>query len=758
MDFAKRAVGVIKKYNDFKNGEEISLHDLIIDICNLFDAAVDAPLQPGDYHFLRFIASEIGVPQYYDLLLERKRETDVTYQLSDLLAAIQDSALFVDDESMLHRYQKDAYDCFSVGKQNRIFLSAPTSFGKTYLVYKIIKKMSYDNIVLIFPTIALLGENYLKLLDYKKKSDFWSQYNIHTLSDEDETTGKNIWIYTPERFMSYIDKHKSQRFDFIFIDEIYKIDNQYIIDVETIGENERDVSFRVALFDSCLRARDILLSGPYISFPKATSNRSLQLFLDDNDFTVLNYNDIEIVHKLYLSVDDKREYQFDRLDFTIKSKEKNKKLLTIINAIHDESLDALDNGTIVYCSRKVDTERIAKFLIQNLKPKENLSEQLSIFIDHLVHTFGADWVVIKALRYGIGIHHGLVPKYIQREIIRLFNDGAISVLISTTTITEGINTTAKNMVVMDNSKGDKALKRFDAQNIAGRAGRFSSHFSGRVITVDNDFLKTLFEEEECLKHKGYDVGSKKTDVDLDISKNDYLSDEDKRRKAEIAKIVRNSELPEEIINSFKTVSKIDKVNLYKKIKQLSEAGRFLIEQFCKQISYGSFYWDGFDLICNTIAEFVKESDLERLMTQPTKSGQHVLLTPKVYYYLQDGLMGAINNEKEYYQKKTDTAIRDASKMVFNMFRYQLSKYLGVFDLLYRYDVSQRNGKNIDEIPGVGGLIQRLEYGSTIEKAKKANDYGVPYSIVKYYETNDPRIIGGFDKYESVVFNRIKDVL
>ena len=86
--------------------------------------------------------------------------------------------------------------------------------------------------------------------------------------------------------MSYIDKHKMQRFDFIFIDEIYKIDNQYIIDVETIGENERDISFRVALFDTCLRARDILLSGPYISFPKATSNRSLQFFLDDNGFSV----------------------------------------------------------------------------------------------------------------------------------------------------------------------------------------------------------------------------------------------------------------------------------------------------------------------------------------------------------------------------------------------------------------------------------------------------------------------------------------
>lgn len=757
MDFAQQATYVIKRYNAYRNGKEVFLHDLIIDVCNLFDIAMDTQLKSSDYQFLRFIAAEIGVPQYLDLLLKRKGSQETTYHLSDLLSAIQDATLFVDQESMLHRYQKEVYDSFSVSRRNRVFLSAPTSFGKTYLVYKIIQKMSYDNIVLIFPTIALLGENYLNLLELKKRQPFWSQYNIHTLSEEDKADGKNIWIYTPERFMSYIDKHKMKQFDFIFIDEIYKIDNQYIIDVETMGENERDLSFRVALFDACLRAKDIFLSGPYISFPKPTSNQSLQLFLDDNDFSVLNFNNIEIVNKIYLAVDEKKEYRFDKLDFNIKSSVKNKKLLTIIDTILEESKENIDKGSIIYCSRKVETESVAKYLINNLPLKANISDDLSIFIEHLTETFGSDWVVVKSLKCGIGIHHGLVPKYIQREIIRLFNAGAINILVSTTTITEGINTTAKNMIVMTNSKGDKILKQFDAQNIAGRAGRFNSHFSGRVITIDNDFLKTLFEEEVCLKHKGYDIESRKTDVDLDISRSDYLSDDDKQRKKEIFEIVQHSGLPDEIINSFKTVSKIDKVNIYYKIIQMSSEERRVIDQFCKRISYGNFYWDGFDLICRILVEFVKESDLRILMTQITKSG-HILLTPKVYYYLQDGFIGAINNEKEHYQKKTDTAIRDASKMIFNMFRYQLSKYLGVFDLLYRYELAKQCGQDIDTILGISGLIQRLEYGSIIEKAQKANDYGVPYAIVKYYETNDTRIIEKFDKYESLVFNRIKDVL
>lgn len=121
-------------------------------------------------------------------------------------------------------------------------------------------------------------------------------------------------------------------------------------------------------------------------------------------------------------------------------------------------------------------------------------------------------------------------------------------------------------------------------------------------------------------------------------------------------------------------------------------------------------------------------------------------------------MGVIENEKTYYKKSTDSAVREAAKIIFNTFRYQLAKYLGIFDLLYRYCISKEKGINIDDAIGLSILIQLLEYGSLVDKAKKVNDYGVPYSIVKYYETEDPRIVNGFDAYEIKVFKQIKDIL
>ena len=87
--------------------------------------------------------------------------------------------------------------------------------------------------------------------------------------------------------------------------------------------------------------------------------------------------------------------------------------------------------------------------------------------------------------------------------------------------TEGVNTSAKNLIVLHSKKGDKELKKFDAKNIAGRAGRFLYHYSGRVIVLQNDFMKAIESEPEGIKHKNYDLQAPKDEIDLFYSKDDF---------------------------------------------------------------------------------------------------------------------------------------------------------------------------------------------------------------------------------------------
>ena len=169
--------------------------------------------------------------------------------------------------------------------------------------------MNYNNVVLIFPTVALLSENLEKLTSNKNYSFFSSEYSIHTLSEVHQFGKRNIFIYTPERFLSYIERHENSiEFDFAFVDEIYKIDNEYKIDQE-IKEDERDVAYRLAVFYTLKKNADVLLAGPYIDFSKPGTvgyNASFDTFLVQNKITLIDYNNYEIVNKSFINIVNKQ--------------------------------------------------------------------------------------------------------------------------------------------------------------------------------------------------------------------------------------------------------------------------------------------------------------------------------------------------------------------------------------------------------------------------------------------------------------------
>ena len=72
-------------------------------------------------------------------------------------------------------------------------------------------------------------------------------------------------LFYTTRYLSFLDNN-NKYFEFTFIDEIYKIDNDFIIDNDTPEENERDTAYRLSLEYACRNSGDMLLVGPYIQF------------------------------------------------------------------------------------------------------------------------------------------------------------------------------------------------------------------------------------------------------------------------------------------------------------------------------------------------------------------------------------------------------------------------------------------------------------------------------------------------------------
>lgn len=761
MDKIKEATSVIIGINQYRNGE-IKDYDLIKTVCSYFDKIKDEDVTESDKRFLKYISNAVGVPHFFDLLAKFNQDTTIeNFDLNTLSALIYESTLNLTETNKVHKYQKQILEKFSPDKLNRYFLSASTSFGKTHIVFDIIRKMEYQNVVLIFPTVALLSENLERLTATENYKYFLDTYSIHTLS-EVELSDKNLFIYTPERFLSFMEKGTNRiDFNFAFIDEVYKMDNEYIID-EEVRENERDVAYRLAVFESLKPNVDALLAGPYIDFSKQSDqnyNGSFDRFLSDYQIELLDYNNYEIVNKSYNDIQSGREHTIDEelnLSFESSSGNKTKRLIQTV-----QSIISIEQNTIVYCYSTAKVESYAKKLIESEILTTHDNSQYSDFISHVTENFNSAWTLIEALKKGIGIHHGLVPKYLQKEIVSLFNKKHLKVLISTTTITEGVNTSAKNLIVLHSKKGEKELKKFDAKNIAGRAGRFMHHYSGRVITLDRNFMTAINAIAEGIKHKNYDLEAPKDEIDLFYTKDEFLKPADRQRVQNINAMQSERDIPDFVFSLYKVVSRLHKIEIYDRIQTLSDAELTLIKALIKQIIIRTrIDRDGFQVVLKILEPIILNQNLKFLIETKDRNGRYSILTHLVQNYLEEGFMGSVRYKMEEREMGVDQAIRETSKFVYNTLKYQVVKYLGVFNVMYKLSQSKKTGERFEDVSGIDRLLTKLEYNALTPSGRIASDYGVPSSIVDYYESSDNAagIKAQFDTYENSIFEKVEKII
>lgn len=723
---------VLVKLNKYRQtGSNLPM--LIHSACNLFDFLKNEELSEADIQFLFFVANVIGIPQYYSMLHDRfQQNTDIPDLTLDTLSNACKTAELTINNRVLHKFQKKILDLYQKDQINKYFLSASTSFGKTYLMYEIIKKKQYKNILLIFPTIALLSENYEKIISDPELQ----KYNVHTLSqDADMSNEYNIFIFTPERYLSFIEINGKQNMDFVFVDEVYKLDNDFIMDEEQ-QENERDTAYRLALFFSNLKSDiDVFLCGPYIDIIQESS---FAKFLEDNDIKTLNYNDIELVNKNELFYNDPKEA----------------KLLEQLRQILSHT-----ENTLVYCKDPGWAEIYAKRILNSdvLKPIQ-FTEDFKLFIEHLEKTYNPDWTLIKSLKNGMAFHHGLVPKYIQKEIINFFNFGIIKVLLSTTTITEGVNTSAKNMIILQPKKGSKPLKKFDAQNISGRAGRFLEHYSGNVIVLDKE-IKNILEDpsQNVLRHKNYELDTPKDPRDIFNVEEKYLNKSDLELKQKTISLIELYSFPPYVVERSKIFNIFEKATIYKALKTLSAEEITKITNFMKSLQQNLYIEiEGFEIIVRILRELnVKDGQLDYFLGLYTKTQ-----TSRLYYalntYLREGFNGMFAFYFDPEKGDVDTAMRQTSRTVFNTFKYGLVKYLSLFDLMYKHFINFEKGIPFDQINGLDSLIFKLEYNAQTPKGLIASDYGAPNNVIKYFD--DKIKISDLDAYEMTFVDKIEKLV
>ena len=108
----------------------------------------------------------------------------------------------------------------------------------------------------------------------------------------------------------------------------------------------------------------------------------------------------------------------------------------------------------------------------------DISKNLKSIIDFLRTNVHQQYSLADCLEFGVGFHHGKMQQFIRFIVEQAFIKEEITQLCCTSTLLEGVNLPAKNIVLFE-----PKLKKFDIKNLAGRAGRLKKRILWKCISV-----------------------------------------------------------------------------------------------------------------------------------------------------------------------------------------------------------------------------------------------------------------------------------
>lgn len=352
----------------------------------------------------------------------------------------------------LHADQKRVSDLLFAGRN--VVLSAPTSYGKSLLIEEIVASHKYHNIVIIQPTLALLDETRIKMLKYSEEYRL-----IVRTTQEYDKQGDNIFLLTAERVVEYED---FPTIDFLIIDEFYKI---------SYARNDERVDI---LNNAFMRIYynyhpQFYFLGPNIMTISPDFQRDFNV-----EFLVTDYSLVDSIESRGSEPDDTPPERMEKMFRLLASRPEGEQ-------------------TLVYCSSPEKARNLALFYYEYLEGKNVKPRYKDLpLIEWIKKEISEKWTLSKELAYGIAIHDAAMPKHLGASIIRYFNNHKLDVIFCTPTIIEGVNTSAKNVIIYSDRKGLIKLDFFDYSNIKGRAGRLMEHYVGKVYTfIDEPPQKDL---------------------------------------------------------------------------------------------------------------------------------------------------------------------------------------------------------------------------------------------------------------------------
>ena len=761
MKYLYELVDLLNQYDGSNREMENRIRDLV---CYISDSS--EYMQIDLYRSIVFEAAQKLRMFGYIKGINRIAQDEFFYDnLNDIKhSAIQNyykSKVF--SNNLLDKRQKEVIDKFMSLDQKRILVSAPTSFGKTFLLREIIflNRERYRNILLLFPTIALLNENTesVNQLIQELKLEYKIINNVYSGIEDTE---KHIFILTPERALKLLADNANLSIDFFFFDEVYKIDEDFDRNEDSNEkEGEEDVkqdngnrakAFRIVLYLLAKSVKEYYLAGPYLNLNQV--KKGMQIFLKDNNITPIQM-EFEPTSRIEIDAWKMNGIEYHPVLGEIKKQlyahagpSTKEKVQGIVKYLQENRL----GQAIFYCSTPSNSMKYTRDIIEAFSEEKEKKIPYD-FIEHLKKKYNVKigkskdstmyWSLVQALENGIGIHHGKFPKYVQNEVLRLFNNGDFDYLFCTSTIIEGVNTNAKNVVIINNSVGNTTMTAFALKNIKGRAGRYYHHAMGRVFYTDSKQRQIENADDMQLNFQTYDTHPI-LNADIDNASLDDLAEENRNIKVEREEkfnrnllsdnvFIKNRLYPRDVQEKY--LNYIMQTNVFRKFVGLignsSNIRYFLTNK-----------------VINVILETFEETQI--LDTNKAKVYYSVVST-----YSQNGTIGILQyhigklqENNSMFEEKIDSAYIKAFEQIRNIVEYEIPKLLCLFESLFQ-QAGKLLGYNMDDF-NLSSVIRFFELGITTELGLFLVEFGFPTDTIRALENKYPSI-GKMGALEAATF-------
>lgn len=518
---------------------------------------------------------------------------------------------------ILTEFQHDLWE--AIDNNKIIGISAPTSAGKSFLLYlKTIQLLGKGatKIVYVVPTLSLISQVTTDL------SNLFKDHNIRgvdILNSFEEGKENFVYVLTQERAISVFSQESIDSLDLLIVDEIQNIERA---DSEN---NDRAKILYDVLMDvrTDVEVSKIILSGPRL---KNIGGLSFDIF---GEISEEKKTDVPPVLSLTYSVSKKSDiYYINQYSpfssLPISTPIQNVDLIKGIGAsqynsafnsyLHSILKKLNDDSNIIFSPTTRQARKSAKEYCEVFPMIATTKlESLSLYLKNSVHKH---YELAEFVNYGVAYHTSRIPMHVRKSIEYAVSQSYIKNLFCTTTLMQGVNLPAKNIIIRNPNlfvrkvETSVMLSPYEFANLRGRAGRLLTDFVGRTIVLDENSFESHREENETLFSNEYKE-IKTGYHDLYLRDIDYINE-----KLDDSSLVFTS-------NSKSIITYIRQMFFrhgHEGISRLNNVGIFLDELYIKKIISGledisvprqivmqNRYWDPFDL--NELYLFITKTNM-----------------------------------------------------------------------------------------------------------------------------------------------------